>query len=131
MEKEKIKVTNIHIRKEIVKKAKIKMINEFDIDNFSALIRVLIKKYLSYEIKITKSEYKKYVKITDQTTRNKTRLNIYFIREDVDEFEERIYDLLSKNRQRNKMLEILIYKWINNKVKIKSKEYKEESNIEH
>lgn len=131
MEKEKIKVTNIHIRKKIVKKAKIKMINKFDKDNFSALIRILIKKYLSYEIKITNSEYKKYVKITDQTTRNKTRLNIYFIREDVDEFEERIYDLLSKNRQRNKMLEILIYKWINNKVKIKSKEYKEESNIEH
>jgi len=127
----KVEAANIYIRKNIIKKAKIKMLNTFEKDNFSALIRILLRKYLNYEIKINESEYKKYIKSTDQTTNNKTRLNIYFIREDLNKFEKRIYDLLSKNRQRNKMIDLLIYKWINNNIEITIKEFNEEDNIEH
>jgi hypothetical protein len=107
------------------------MLERFGKDNLSALIRILIRKYLNFEIKITVSKYNDYVLNTNQTTENKIKINVYLIEKEKEEFENRIYDLLLKKRKRNKMINLLISEWLKETIKIKEQNFLEECNIKH
>lgn len=130
-EGKKVKAVTIYLRKNISKKVKIKMLERFGKDNLSALIRILIRKYLNFEIKITVSKYNDYVLNTNQTTENKIKINVYLIEKEKEEFENRIYDLLLKKRKRNKMINLLISEWLKETIKIKEPNFLEECNIKH
>jgi|Wag4MinimDraft_11_1082651.scaffolds.fasta_scaffold00308_4 hypothetical protein len=130
-EGKKVKAVTIYLRKNISKKVKIKMLERFGKDNLSALIRILIRKYLNFEIKITVSKYNDYVLNTNQTTENKIKINVYLIEKEKEEFENRIYDLLLKKRKRNKMINLLISEWLKETIKIKEQNFLEECNIKH
>jgi hypothetical protein len=130
-EGKKVKAVTIYLRKNISKKVKIKMLERFEKDNLSALIRILIRKYLNFEIKITVSKYNDYVLNTNQTTENKIKINVYLIEKEKEEFENRIYDLLLKKRKRNKMINLLISEWLKETIKIKEQNFLEECNIKH
>jgi len=130
-EEKKVKAVTIYLRKNISKKVKIKMLERFGKDNLSALIRILIRKYLNFEIKITVSKYNDYVLNTNQTTENKIKINVYLIEKEKEEFENRIYDLLLKKRKRNKMINLLISEWLKETIKIKEQNFLEECNIKH
>lgn len=130
-EGKKVKAVTIYLRKNISKKVKIKMLERFGKDNLSALIRILIRKYLNFEIKITVSKYNDYVLNTNQTTENKIKINVYLIEKEKEEFENRIYDLLLKKRKRNKMINLLISEWLKETIKIKEPNFLEECNIKY
>jgi len=130
-EGKKVKAVTIYLRKNISKKVKIKMLERFGKDNLSALIRILIRKYLNFEIKITVSKYNDYVLNTNQTTENKIKINVYLIEKEKEEFENKIYDLLLKKRKRNKMINLLISEWLKETIKIKEPNFLEECNIKH
>jgi len=127
----KIEPVTLYIIKELSKKARVKIIKKFVKYNFSGLLRVLIKKYLNNEIKITKFEFKNFIKNTDQSIKNKIRVNAYLISKDFNDFNDEVFNLLNKKNQINKMLNLLINKWIKNDVKISIEEFEENIGIKH